>query len=76
MARDVLGFSGDMDCILEPLSEGLHFLSDAYFVNVKNESTEISLFVKVNLLVMNFFSSFPPLFEGSTRNKPGQAEAV
>ena len=58
MARDVLGLSGDIDCRLEPLADGLNFLSDAYFVNVKNESTEISLFVKVNLLVIQFGSLF------------------
>jgi len=47
----------------EPLPDGLNFMSDAYFVKVKNESVENSLFVKVppqsNNLRQMLFGFFP-----------------
>ena len=40
---------GVIECVLEPLKDGLNFMSDAFFVKLKNETEEHNLFVKVGL---------------------------
>merc|ERR1719508_241722 len=63
VSTELLGMSGDIECIVEPLADGLNFMSDACFVKVKNESEENSLFVKVppqsNNLRQMLFETFP-----------------
>lgn len=54
---------GGIECIIEPLEDGLNFMSDAYFVKLKNETEEHNLFVKVppqcNNLRQHLFEMFP-----------------
>ena len=38
---------GDIKCSIEPLADGVNFLSDAFFVKVANDEEEKGLFVKV-----------------------------
>jgi len=63
VSREVLGMSMDVECTMEPLAPGLNFLSDAFFVVVKNDSEENSLFVKVppqcNDIKQKLYESFP-----------------
>jgi len=63
VSREVLGMSVDVECTVEPLAAGLNFLSDAFFVVVKNDSEENSLFVKVppqcNDMKQKLYESFP-----------------
>lgn len=64
IAENVLEVCGDIQCSLEPIGDGLNFLSDAYFVKVSDGKKEISLFAKVppesNELWKQIFNSYPP----------------
>jgi len=64
VAKEVLDFTEDITCSIKPLSDGLNFMSDAYFVEVTNGEKELSLFAKVrpeaNELRNQIFDSYPP----------------
>merc|ERR1712024_291279 len=47
VARQVLKVQGDIEITLEPLVDGINFLSDAFFVKVKSQDCENYLFLKV-----------------------------
>ena len=49
VSTEVLDMQGGIECVIEPLEDGLNFLSDAFFVKLKNETEEHNLFVKVRL---------------------------
>ena len=46
MSRDVLNITGEIECSVEPLQEGLNYLSDAFFVQLKADNEEVKLFAK------------------------------
>jgi len=64
IAKEVLNSTEDVTCFVKPLADGLNFMSDAYFVEVKSGGKELSLFSKVrpesNELRKRIFDSFPP----------------
>jgi len=63
IAKEVLDSTEDVTCLVKPLADGLNFMSDAYFVEVKSGGKELSLFSKVrpesNELRKQIFDSFP-----------------
>jgi len=64
VAKEILDFTEDITCSVKPLSDGLNFMSDAYFVEVKSGEKELSLFAKVrpetNELRKLIFDNYPP----------------
>ena len=61
IAKEVLNSTEDVTCFVKPLADGLNFMSDAYFVEVKSGGKELSLFSKVDdgisltIKCINFF---------------------
>ena len=47
IAKEVLKLDQYTECSIEALGDGLNFMSDAYFVKVKDNEDELNLFVKV-----------------------------
>ena len=51
VSRDVLNITGEIECSVEPLQEGLNYLSDAFFVKLKADNEEVKLFAKERLFL-------------------------
>ena len=47
IAKEVLKLDQFTECSVEALGDGLNFMSDAYFVKVKDSENELNLFAKV-----------------------------
>ena len=48
VSREVLKLPGPLEFYIEPLPDGLNFMSDAFFVDIKNGEELKNLFVKAS----------------------------
>jgi hypothetical protein len=66
ISSEVLKLPGPVEFQLEPLPDGFNFMSDAFFVDIKNVKEVKNLFVKASCIAEYNFPCFC-IFADSTR---------